>query len=180
MSKLTERGERLLLQALKQSNIDEPNETNQFPGFLAKESVYWQRVGDDIEIVFNSAHWFTARLKEDERQSLHTQYDVLHKIAKTAKKDYNLTLKRFAKSRAAKGYSRREWRNHWRKHVAENYPDELMKDFLELFAHSDSPSASEIASFKLSKYTGHKKSYLPRLVTASRNAAKKRTIKSTE
>lgn len=63
MSKLTERGERVLLEALKQSNIEEPNETNQFPGFLAKESVYWHRVGDDIEIVFNSAHWFTGRLK---------------------------------------------------------------------------------------------------------------------
>jgi len=63
MSKLTERGERLLLQALKQSDIDEPNETNQFPGLFAKESIYWHRVDDDIEIVFNSAHWFTGRLK---------------------------------------------------------------------------------------------------------------------
>jgi len=62
MGTLSERGERLLLQALKQSNIDEPNETNQFPFLLTSETIYWHRVGDDIEIVFKSAHWFTGRL----------------------------------------------------------------------------------------------------------------------
>jgi len=118
-----------------------------------------------------------ARLKEDERRSLHTQYDTLHEVARAAKKDYNVTLKRFAKSRAAKGYSRREWRNYWSKHVAENYPAEMLKDFLELFSNTDSPSASEVAYVKLSKRTRHKRSYLPQLVADSRKAAKVSTMK---
>lgn len=118
-----------------------------------------------------------ARLKEDQRRSLHTQYDTLHEVARAAKKDYNVTLKQFAKSRAAKGYSHREWRDYWRKHVSENYPAELLKDFLELFARTDSPSASEVAYVKLSKHTSHKRSYLPQLVADSRKAAKVSTIK---
>ncbi len=62
MPQLTERSERLLLQALEDSDI--PNETNQLPPLLGGMTVvYWRKnVNDDIEIVLNSSHWFTGRL----------------------------------------------------------------------------------------------------------------------
>ena len=63
MPKLTERSERLLLQALEESDI--VNETNWLPPLLGgTTSVYWRKVAnDDIEIVLNSSHWFTGTLK---------------------------------------------------------------------------------------------------------------------
>jgi hypothetical protein len=56
MPKLTERSERLLLQALKESRIEEANETNQLPPLLGGTTVvYWRRTGnDDLEIVNES------------------------------------------------------------------------------------------------------------------------------
>jgi hypothetical protein len=65
MPKLTERSERLLLQALKESSIEEANETNQIPPLLGGSTVvYWRKTGnDDIEIVLYSFPWFTGSLK---------------------------------------------------------------------------------------------------------------------
>lgn len=65
MLKLTERPERLLLQALKESGIEEANESNQLPPLIGgSTAVYWRRsVNDDIEIVVNSYPWFTGHLK---------------------------------------------------------------------------------------------------------------------
>ena len=65
MPKLTERSERLLLQALKESGIEEANETNHLPPLLGGSTVvYWRRTGnDDIEIVLYSFPWFTGSLK---------------------------------------------------------------------------------------------------------------------
>jgi hypothetical protein len=65
MAKLTERSERLLLQALEKSDIEEANETNQLPPLLSGTTVvYWRKTAnDDIEIVLNSSHWFAGSLK---------------------------------------------------------------------------------------------------------------------
>jgi len=65
MAKLTERSERLLLQALEKSDIEEASETNQLPPLLGGTTVvYWRKTAnDDIEIVLNSSHWFAGSLK---------------------------------------------------------------------------------------------------------------------
>lgn len=110
------------------------------------------------------------RLPDDERMSLHTQYDILHNLAKRIKRDYNAELKRFAQSRKAKGYSRKEWRDHWLRHAT--YPSELT-DMCVLFANQDNPSASDVAYSLLSTSTGYKRSYLQRLVASSRKARPK-------
>jgi hypothetical protein len=62
MPKLSDRGERLLLQALHKSQIQNPNASNRHPPLIGGTSIYWHRVGDEIEIVFNCAEWFTGRL----------------------------------------------------------------------------------------------------------------------
>lgn len=65
MPKLTERSERLLLQALKESGIEEANETNQLPPLIGGSTVVcWQKTSnDDIEIVLTSSPWFTGHLR---------------------------------------------------------------------------------------------------------------------
>lgn len=89
MSKLSERDERLLLQALQESNIVEPNETNQFPGFEGGTTVYWCRDGDDIKLVVNSVYWFDGRMgtsvtlgKLTERAThfFHSDTEALHAL----------------------------------------------------------------------------------------------------
>lgn len=111
-----------------------------------------------------------ARLPKSTRETLHAQYDTLHNIAREVKKDYNQVLKRFEKERRGKGYPLREWRAYWIKYISEKYQPELIDDFLADFASEDRPSASDIAYIKLSKHTGHSRSYLPQLVTESRKA----------
>lgn len=118
------------------------------------------------------------KLPEYERKSLHAQYDALHTVAKIIKKDYEAKLKLFAKKRAAKGYSHKEWRDHWIE-SADIYPD-VFKNFVAIFAHEDRPSASDVAYIVLAEQTGHKRSYLPRLIADSRKSAKASTFKPQE
>jgi len=111
-----------------------------------------------------------AKLPESERNTLHEQYDALHKHSKIVKKDYDAKLRDFAKRRKARGYSHKEWRDHWMKD-SQNYPAEIQK-YLEMFAEIDSPSASDIAYRILATQTGHTRKYVERLVLESRKAAK--------
>lgn len=262
--------EGLLIQALQQAEIPQRDQTNWLPPFLGGTTVYWQKQGNEIEIVFNSAKFSGGRIQcsiylerlvgfnskhrnenehlievvdilrylrmvvsqilpdlenhlsarslnslprkmqriirgigypfasevrqaldtkrkeavtrlradrekrggsdprlpDEQRKSLHAQYDALHRACKTIKRDYESKLKRFAKDRKAKGYSRKEWRAHWMK-GAKDYPDEI-RELIGLFVQQDSPSASEVAYTVLAKRTGHARSYIPRLIAKSR------------
>ncbi len=126
-----------------------------------------------------------AKLGADKRKSLHARYDELHQTAKTMKRYYNDLYKRFDESRSHHGYTHQEWQKFWRAHVAAIYPD-YDQDFLALFARRDKPSASKVAYLQLHKETGHKISYLPRLIRESRGSTrkasprKKRTMKTAE
>ena len=107
------------------------------------------------------------RLKENELDVLHVQYDALRKIGRKFKADCNKVLKRFAKVRGAKGYTQAQWQCHWRAYCDSNYPEEL-REMARTFGRIDRPSASEFAFRRLAQMTGHKLSYLPSLVTKSR------------
>lgn len=56
MPKLTDRSERLLLQALKESDIEEANETNQLPPLLGGTTVVYRRKAVNGDII----HSFTG------------------------------------------------------------------------------------------------------------------------
>jgi hypothetical protein len=58
-----QRAQRLFIQALQVAQIEERNDGNQFPGFVGGISVYWQKIGDDIELEFNCIKWWSGRLR---------------------------------------------------------------------------------------------------------------------
>lgn len=58
-----------------------------------------------------------ARLKEDERRSLHIQYDDLYKTAKLIKKDHDATSTRFAESHRRHSYLPEQWQEFWGKYA---------------------------------------------------------------
>lgn len=111
------------------------------------------------------------RLEPEKRNTLHEQYDGVHKLTKKIKRDYNLVLKAFAKKRGARGYTLEMWQTEWSRHCADTYAPEL-QELLVLFADIDNPSASEVAYAFLAQLMGHSKSYLVTLVTDSRKRAK--------
>ena len=113
-----------------------------------------------------------TKLPLEERQSLHMLYDGMHKITRHIKKDYNATFKEFQKTNRKQGWTRRAWRSHWEQHGQQNYPSEV-QELVALFAGDDDPSASDVALTFIANRKGHKKSYLPRLIAASRKAVKK-------
>jgi hypothetical protein len=115
------------------------------------------------------------RLPSSQRESLHAQYEVHYVRAKRVKRDYNVKLKEFQGRRRARGYTHKEWVDYWMKD-AHDYPDEI-QEYLALFAEIDNPSASDIAYRILAAQTGHKRSYLERLVAESRKSSKKPTMK---
>jgi len=112
------------------------------------------------------------KLPPDQLKTLYKQYDGLKNLARKIKSDYNKTLKRFARDRASRGYSRKQWVTRWRSYCEEQYKDETLREFAMLFAHPDEPSASIVAYQQLAKITGHKASYLSTLVTESRKLQK--------
>jgi hypothetical protein len=118
------------------------------------------------------------RLPTNQRESLHAQYEIQYIRAKKIKKDYNTKLKAFQKSRGVRGFTRQNLRDYWMKD-SNDFPLEI-RQYLEMFAEVDNPSASEIAYRVLAAQTGHKKSYLERLVADSRKAAKKRDNESND
>lgn len=114
----------------------------------------------------------TPKLDSDKRAALHLRYDYLHASAKTIRKQYKELLKRFEEGRQRSGYKYEEWQKFWTDTAAVMHPDED-RDFLAIFARRDTPSASKVAYLQLHKETGHKISYLPRLIRESRESAGK-------
>jgi hypothetical protein len=115
----------------------------------------------------------SPKLPTDQLKTLHKQYDGLKNLARKIKSDYNKTLKRFARERASRGYSRRQWIKRWRSHCEEQYKDETLREFAMMFVHPDAPSASNVAYQQLARITGYKASYLSTLVTDSRKLQKR-------
>ena len=113
-----------------------------------------------------------AKLPKEQRDALHVQYDTLHKISRQVKTEYSQVRKTFERQHKVRGHTHRQWQKHWNEYLASKYPKEVIKGFLEIFAHVDEPSAAEVAYTKLANYTGHKRSYLPRLVAESRKTSK--------
>jgi hypothetical protein len=114
------------------------------------------------------------KLQDSERKSIHTQYDELHALTKAVKQDHDARLKRFAKQHLGRGYKPKNWQDDWASHVAEKYP--ALQGFLKLFANQSNPTPSKIAYAILAKRTGHKRKYLPKLVTESRKLTKTATV----
>ncbi|MCA1612993.1 MAG: hypothetical protein LC800_02325 [Acidobacteria bacterium] len=112
------------------------------------------------------------KLHMDELQALHVRYDDLYKRAKRIKRHYDEVLAQFTESRGRQGFKHRTWQQFWSTHAAAMYADEDT-EFLALFAQVSKPSASEVAYTRLSKQTGHKRSYIERLVRDSRRSAAK-------
>jgi hypothetical protein len=100
------------------------------------------------------------KLPPEQRESLHVEYDTLHKVTKQLKKDYNSTSKAFSKTHRRQGFTRAKWVQHWYEHSKNHYPDELQQ-LLSLFATDDEPSAAIVAYRYLAAERGHKASYMP-------------------
>jgi len=112
-----------------------------------------------------------ARLKKEERQSLHIQYDEIYETSKVIKRDHDTAFLRFDEAHRRSGYTREQWGEFWVKYASELYGYDPA--FLSLFANQDNPSASEVAYRHLSVSTGHTRSYVERLVLESRKEAGK-------